>query len=238
MLNIAICDDNLSQATEIENHLLQLKEEYNIQMEIEVFSDGMELDKMVQSDVRFDIVYLDIEMKYMNGIETAKKLREVDQQALVIYISSHQSYVFEIFESRPFYFMRKPINWNDFDKWFELAYVECKEQKIYFEFTSCREQYRIKVQDILYFESSARVIKIICKDGQYEFYGKLKNIEKEIKELIFLRVHQSYLVNIRYIQGVSSNRVLLTGDFTVPVSENRRKYVKDTYSKQMWGKMK
>lgn len=239
MIRIAVCDDNLILASQIEQHLLEIKVQYNTDMHIDVLSDGTELNNMIQQGIHYDIVYLDIEMKSMNGLEAAKSLRDVDLTTILIFVSSYHGYVYEIFDTKPLYFMRKPIQWDEFDKWFKKAYVEIEKKDVYFEFTVNRVPHKALIQDILYFESNVRIIKVICKDGGYEFYGKLNDLEKEMLRLQaqFIRVHQSYLVNLSHIRGFSFNKIQLPKGKSIPVSEDRRKIAKEIYSKYMWRRM-
>lgn len=238
-IRIAVCDDNLILASQIEQHLLEIKVQYNIDMHIDVLSDGTELSNMIQQGIHYDIVYLDIEMKSMNGLEAAKSLRDVDLTTILIFVSSHHGYVYEIFDTKPLYFMRKPIQWDEFDKWFKKAYVEIEKKDVYFEFTVNRVPHKVFIQDILYFESNVRVISIVCKDKSYDFYGRMNMIEKEMtnSDIEFIRVHQSYLVNVQHIRGFSFNKVELPNGTEIPVSEERRKRAREEYSKHMWRRM-
>lgn len=88
MIRIAICDDDLIIASSVENLLLKISEETHIKIDVEVFSDGSELWKAVVAGYDFDLLYLDIEMAQLNGIDVAKRIREKNLDVIFIYISS------------------------------------------------------------------------------------------------------------------------------------------------------
>ena len=93
LINIAICDDDLVFASKIEAMLLQISKKQMIKMNIEVFSDGSELwDDIAFGKNKYELLYLDIEMVRINGIEVARKIRENDADAILIYISAYDNY--------------------------------------------------------------------------------------------------------------------------------------------------
>lgn len=107
MINIAICDDDLVFASKIEAMLLQISKKQMIKMNIEVFSDGSELwDDIAFGKNKYELLYLDIEMVRINGIEVARKIRENDADAILIYISAYDNYFIELFEVEPFRFIK------------------------------------------------------------------------------------------------------------------------------------
>ena len=114
MLNIAICDDDLIFASKIETLLLQISQNRFIEMSIDVYSDGYELWNEISSGKEYELLYLDIEMVRLNGIDVAKKIREINIDSVIIYISGYDNYFIDLFEVEPFRFIRKPVNENIF----------------------------------------------------------------------------------------------------------------------------
>lgn len=238
MLEIAVCDDEILMIRDIETLLQQLKCKYHIEMNIDVFNDGMELEKAMIEGARYDIIYMDIEMKYKNGLETAKTIRELDKVAILIYVTSYNSYVLETFEYRPFQFIVKPLNSNLFEKYFLKAYEEIVQCEFYFQYKYNKMWFKILVREIIYFESQKRTIAIICTDSIRKYYDKLGDIEKALKKTKaqFLRIHQSFLVNYKYIETLSYDKVTLTNGTTLSISEDRRKEISEQYCEIIGGK--
>lgn len=110
MLNIAICDDDIQIAGQMEMMIQNIAKRNFIDADIEVFWDGKSLADMVASGYGFDIIYLDIEMDKEDGISAAKRIRIYDKNVLIIYVTSHENHMKESFMVRPFRFLVKPVN--------------------------------------------------------------------------------------------------------------------------------
>ena len=95
MINIAICDDDIVATGKLDCMLQNIAKKYFVDLEIEVYWDGEGLIKSVESKVYYDMIFLDIEMKNENGISVARKIRKMDNNVLIIYVTSHESYMLE-----------------------------------------------------------------------------------------------------------------------------------------------
>lgn len=231
MLEIAICDDDVIFTGKTEDLLEKLGQRYKIQLDIEVFWDGQELVETIKSGKRFDIIYLDIEMKKMNGLDAANEIRMIDRESLLIYMTSYESYMPVTFDYRPFQFIVKPIQIDKFERCFLKAHKEVLQNDSYFQFKYNKINYRILTQNIMYFESRKRVVSIITQDTAMKFYGKLDDVESAMKEskLEFLRIHQSFLVNFKYIEEIAYDRIKLTNGQILYISEDKRKKIGQQY---------
>lgn len=109
MLKIAICDDDVKMTGVLDTVLEEIAKRNFVKIDTEVFLDGGELEKAVEEKMYFDIIFLDIEMGDEDGITAARKIRETDRNVLIIYVTSHESYMQESFSVRPFRFVVKPI---------------------------------------------------------------------------------------------------------------------------------
>ena len=234
MIRIAICDDDILFAGNLETMVQKEAVKQGMNVETEVFSDGIDLKKSF-NDVydKFDLIYLDIEMKRMNGIEIARQIRRFDKSVLIIYISSHDQYLKELFEVEPFRFLSKPLDIGKFSQYFEDACIRFRENEQGFQFMFNKEFKKIQIKNIVYFESRNRVVHIFLKNGEEErFYGKLNEVEKEmeIKNKNFLRIHQSYLVNYDYVYSMNfASLVVEKNDeskIELQISEDRQKKVR------------
>ena len=238
MLRIAICDDDLVFASKIEAMLLQISKKQMIKMNIEVFSDGSELwDDIAFGKNKYELLYLDIEMVRINGIEVARKIRENDADAILIYISAYDNYFIELFEVEPFRFIKKPVDDYIFEVYFNKAYERILNDETYFEYRFNKADYKIPINNISYFESSGRLINIIHMDGKDKFYGKLNYVEKQLgdSKIPFLRIHQSYLVNYRFICKISFSHVTLRDGTVLQISEDRQKKIREQYNNLLVG---
>lgn len=181
MINIAICDDNITTTGELETMLQEIARKHFIQSETEVFWDGKKLAESVERGACFDIIFLDIEMGKEDGITVARRIREWDKNILIIYVTSHESYMQESFAVRPFRFLVKPVGESKLEKCFLEAYEEVSGNDSYFRYSYQRMNHKIPIRDILYFESNRRKISIVTQKGDFELYGKLNEIEESLK---------------------------------------------------------
>ena len=211
MLKIAICDDDLKFAGNLETLVITESQEIGIRVETEVFADGKTLVEHIRAGERYSLIFLDIEMELVDGISAARLIRETDRSVLFIYISGYDSYLKELFEVEPFRFLSKPLEKELFCRYYKEACQRIGET---------------------YFESRNRVVYIVLSSGHSEyFYGKLNGVEKELADSrrYFLRIHQSFLVNYDYIKKMNFfNVTVYIGDreMELKISEDRQKEVR------------
>lgn len=233
MLRIAVCDDDIRFAARLEDMILQEALRTGLSVETEVYSDGDMLVSDIEKGNRYDLIYLDIEMKRINGIKAAQSIRAIDRAVLLIYVSGYEQYLRELFEVEPFRFLQKPLDSRKFYRYFHEAYERIGEADAFYQFTFNKNIHRVSLRNTVYFESRNRVIYIIMDNGTEEyFYGKLNDVERQLEEsrFRFLRIHQSYLVNYSYIKKMSfSDITLVTGngkETSLRISEDREKDVR------------
>lgn len=227
MIQIAICDDDMTTTSQIEEYIRQIEIEQHIQVQYRIFFDGKSFMQSVESGEVYDLIYLDVEMPLMKGLDAAKKLREMEISSLIIYISNYETYCESMIETEPFRFLRKPINDVDlFRKYFMSAYKKLENRNEYYTYSYKKIHHKININDIMYFESNNRKICIHTNGNQENntFYGQLDKVEKELesKSCTFIRIHQSYLVNSTYINTVQHDAVILENKDELPISEKRQ----------------
>lgn len=231
MIKIAICDNDITITSLIEKNIYNIAKENGYAVEIDVFFDGAQLTKIVKYGTNYDLIYLDIEMNDLNGIDAAHIMREMDCNALIIYISSHEEYMRELFEVEPFRFINKPINIELFKIYFVSACERIEKEQEYFQLKFKNNIEHVSVKEIIYFESEKRYIHIITSKRDYTFYGKMIEIEKSMKKskYTFIRIHQSYLVNYRHIIKIKLQTVYLDNGQELHISEERQREVRKRF---------
>ena len=227
MLEIAVCDDEKFVAADIEKMLIDLSILMAVPLGIDVFFDGSTLVDYIKSGKCYDIIYLDIEMAVQNGVDAAREIRMFDNNVLIIYVTSHESFAKEVFEVSAFRFITKPIEKGIFKKYFIDATKKLIVQPKYFQYKYNKISYRLPIDEIMYFQSDKRLTYIITSNGSQKCYGKLNDIEKKLNasDIFFYRTHQSFLVNPKYVSMYMYDSMELIDGTTLTVSENRRKSV-------------
>lgn len=239
MFRIAICDDDEVICTQIENIILNSKEKNSVELETEVFYSGEELLRFIEKEHSFDLIFLDIELRVMNGVEVGRKLREElkDEYIQIIYVSGNQSYSMELFENRPLQFLVKPILENDIVKYMKKAIELSWFNELFYEFRTGKDLYKIQCKDILYFESKNRKIWLYTVKETYEYYGKLSEIEEELSKNDFIRIHKSYLINYRFVRQSDYKTMELMNGISIAISQSYRKKVRDILINRKKGKV-
>lgn len=235
MIKIAICDNEYQTAVEIEQWITTISEKRFIEADTDVFSDGEELIHEIERINSYDIIFLDIEMEIMDGIKTAKKIRKIDKNVVIIYVSGYEAYAIETFEVNPFRFIVKPVKKEMFEKIYLAAVERVTLDDAFFQFKYGTSFYKESLEDIIYFESNRRIINIITVHGNFKFYGKLNEVQERVAtaKTTFLRIHQSYLVNYKYINRLSYDFVEMRNGVRLSISEEKQKMISELYFKEL-----
>ncbi len=185
-MRIAICDDDKQDAAFIEDFLLTQKLHGVV---CDVFASGEELLHYKETnDMRYDIYFLDIEMPGRNGIEIAQVIRETDSQALIIYVTSYHDYVYDVFETLPFRFLRKPLRIADLEKAWRAVDEKLTTNTQIFSFIQNRYHCQVLTGDIMYFESRGRKITLHTQKAEYHFNDRLYRVYSLLNQRLFLKL--------------------------------------------------
>lgn len=118
MIKVAICDDDNLFAHQLENIILNTCDNEGIKVDTEIYLSGFTLEKGILTGQKFDLIYLDIQMENGDGISAAKNIRKMDDNVILIFVSSYDRYMMELFRLDVFAFIKKPIDSASFSKIF------------------------------------------------------------------------------------------------------------------------
>lgn len=230
MYRIGICDDGVNICSFIKKCLLKQAKQKSIQIEIEIWNTGEDLQKFLQAGKRIDILYLDIELFEVTGIEVASYIRNQlnDRNMQIIYISGKANYAKSLFKTQPMDFLVKPLKPEQISEAFNLAIKILSRATERFEFQSGKNHYYLPYNEIVYFTSSGRIVKIITVTEEKEFYGKLKEIGNKLPQSFF-KVHHSYIVNDEYVRRYTYEMVELIDGTQLTISKAYRKQVRQRF---------
>lgn len=235
MIDIAICDDNIHICSEIENILLKYQKINYLKFNIDVFSDGKNFIKHLDLGNKYQILFLDIEIGNITGVDIGKYIRQNlnNREIKIIYVSSFEKYAMELFDLKPTNFLIKPIDENKIKEVLEDTLYDIKIQLEKFTFNFKNDMFRIKLKDIVYFETIklSKNIKLITIDNEYIFRENLNKIQENLEKNNFIKINKSVLVNFNYIKVFkpSEFKVILTTEEELPLSKNRLKEIKIQY---------
>ena len=214
MWTIAICDDNRRQCWELGVMLKIYSEERNLAVETETFHDGGTLVEKMKKGKHYDIIFLDVLLRGMNGIELGSEIRRRldNEEVHLVYVSMTTSHLELLFQNRPLGFIKKSVPREEVYRLTDYArQLEVRFQKS-FLYRKERTLYQVAYQEICYFQSVGRKIEIHTTDGVYEFYGKLSSILKEGLPGQFIQIHKSYIINRDYVARQSPKRIYMKNE--------------------------
>ena len=208
-MHIAICDDE----EQIQKQIRELVIKQMPDCVTEVFASGEEL---LESQVLYDILFLDIQMEGMDGIETAKEIRKRDKESVLIFITGIREYVFEAFDVSALHYLVKPISEKRFADVFKRAADHVKRrdqaQAKRLLIRSRKRKMTIFTKDIYYIESQRRKVGIHTVKEVIEIYATMNELEEQVGDSFF-RCHRGYIVNMAYIAEYGSDFIqLCTGE--------------------------
>ena len=232
MITCAMCDDDLPFAEQLRELVISYAKEQHIDVQAETFASAEELFSEIEQGAGFEILFLDIEMGKMNGIELGKKLRDLSYQTLLIYVSGYDQYMRQLFETEPFRFLSKPLKraelFSVLDKAFERIGRFHRE---HFTIRFGKNVINLLCRDIVYLESNKRKVIVHTVRGEYEYYQKLDDAQKEIDKISndFVRIHKAYLVNMEHVEAFQYEKLALRDGTILSISEVHRANVRSRF---------
>ena len=228
MRRIALCDSNKDVVVELQTMLAQ---QYKKGVQVITYPSGKELLRAWQRDERkkADIVLIDVKTEEENGVTAAKQIQELFGDVKVIFTASTLEHVEEIFEADPVFLLVKPIRQEKLLEAVERAITQIDAQEAA-TVTLISKSFiaRVPAENIIYVESERRVITVHSVEEDIRVNMKLSDLEEKLPEY-FVRVHQSYLVNMYQIKLFSSKGVELLDGRIVPVSRPRYAKAKEYF---------
>lgn len=236
-INIAICDDEQESLHMIQKELYNAANKLKIEIETYAYNDGKKvLDSIYNENEDFDILFLDIDMPDISGLEIARKLRQKNLDIILIFISAHEQYVFESIEYNPFRYIRKNRIEKELIQALKAAYQRLEEMQDSYIIVKTEEaEVRVKHSDIMYFETTARKVGIHLKNGEVLLVRKtIKELYKKLNDENLIKIHSGCVANVKYIGKYSNHDITLDNGEQLIVSRTRIKNVKMTLM-NYWG---
>lgn len=234
MFRIAVCDDEGHFRKQIRKILLDYMDQKGVLYDVDEFESGKDFVSLGVEIVKYKIVFLDIYMEQMNGMITAQRIREISNDIYIVFVTALIDYVSEGYKVDAIRYILK--NSADLPE----AVFECMDavtakmnyvvKRKTFQFNEGTRN--IPLERLIYIESRLHKLEFyIMEDriNKYTLYSTLNDMEKELEGNDFLRIHQSYLVNMKHIAKVSRYEVLLNNGRKLEIPKARYKYVEETY---------
>lgn len=230
MLYIALCDDEFEICSQLQQCVEEYARQYHEEVQCEVFFNGEELYEKLEQGQYYDLIFLDIELYLINGIEIADYIRNVmhNERIQIVFVSSKTHYAMQLFSLRPLDFIVKPVTYARVEQCIRSMKRFKKQHLTTFTYQTGKITKNVLLTDILYFESDSRKIMIHHTDGCDIFYEKLDMVEQQLLEQDqpFIRIHKSFLVNYIRAKSFQPEFVIMEEDLRLKISRSKQKEVR------------
>ena len=221
MYKIAIVEDEQNAANKLAEYLEKYADQYNIPISIDAFGDAM--DFIDHYRPTYDIVFMDIEMPFMNGMDAARQLRQLDQQVVLIFVTNMVQYASKGYEVDALDYIIKPLRYGDFERRMKKAVTRRDNDSQTIMVTHQSGVRRFLLREIRYIEVMGHKLLFHTESGVYNGSGTLLEVEETLKKHGFLRCKNCYLVNTKHIMAVEGLTLLLSDGSKLSISRLRKK---------------
>ena len=221
MISIAIVEDDPKYSERLKKYIAGYAEEHGEQFRVTVFSDGIQIAE--KGTDTFDIIFMDIQMEYMDGMKAAKEIRTRDSNVIIIFITNLAQYALQGYEVEALSYVLKPITYFAFSQELQRA-VKRVRSKAAAKLRIPQDGGMIVLDSsrITYVEIDNHDVVYHTVIGNHTTRDSLKNIEEKLGGLNFFRCNSCYLVNLAYVEKIEKDTVVVAGD-PLRISRPRRK---------------
>ena len=222
MIHLAICDDEKEFVKYLSELLRQYGAQTSREIKITVYYDGLEL--IERYDPTIDLIFLDIQMRRVDGLRAAKKIRKLDEKVGIIFLTTMTEYSLEGYQYQAADYIIKPLKYvrlkAEMDRFLKRLRQMDDPAILVFNDTG---RYKVRLKSLRYIETFNRNLLLHTEEENIICYRSMKEMEAELRDQGFARCHTSYLVNLYFIQGVKRLELTLATGEKLPISQPRRK---------------
>lgn len=228
-LNIALCDDDIKSIVLIEEYIRKICRDKAVSIEFYRFSDGAALlDKYPKE---LDLLFLDIEMPFVDGVEAAREIRRRDTHVIVVFMSNYEKYALHGYEVGAWRYLLKPVTWERFQKELEIPFQKClakHEDPLYIRNDS--GVFSIPIEEICYITTYKKGIEIHTVQETVRCSQSISSLTEKLLPHHFFRCHSGFLVSFDYIRHIGHDFLSLKDGTVIPVSKHRKKDLMEAFT--------
>lgn len=232
MIKIAFCDDDMGVLHQMNELLDRYRVERNEDITYAAFQSPFELLTEIEKGIRPDILFLDVVMPGQNGMDVAKEIRQYDANMKIIFLTSSPEFAVESYSVGAYFYQLKPIWEESFFRLMDSVLAECEKKKKNSLILRSKDGItRIDLQQLEYCEVLGRKLLFHLENGAVlESAGSLDDLAGQLMQHSnFFRPHRSFLVNMEYIQNISSRSIKMVNDAEIPIPHGKCSEIKNTY---------
>ena len=221
MIKIAIVEDEVLYADQLQEYLKKYEEEYRETFEISVFQDGDQIVHHYKAE--YDVILMDVEMRFMDGMSAAEEIRKMDTEVVIIFITNMPQYAVRGYEVDALDYVLKPITYFAFAQRLNRAIERIKKRtKRVISVNIKGSQIRMPIESVYCIESQGHTLIFHGVNGEVEAPGTMKEIQEKLRDEHFFRGNKGYLINLAHVDRVVEGCAVVAGEELV-LSRGRRK---------------
>lgn len=221
MIHIAIVEDEELYVEQLKSYIERFQKETGHDIKLSFFSDGDEIVERYRAD--YDIILMDIQMRFMDGMTAAEKIREMDKEVVIMFFTNMTQYAVRGYEVDALDYMVKPVEYFSFSQKLGRALERVKRKdEHYISIPVETGIQKLNIQEIYYIESFGHNLVYCTKKGQFESRGTMKDLEEILSPYGFFRSGKSYLVNMIYVEGIKDGCCQVHGEL-LQISRQKKK---------------
>lgn len=229
-MRIAVCDDSRQDRETLISLLREYEQSKGIGFEIEEYDSGEALLKNNAVLQDCGIIFMDINMEQMSGLEAAAQIKSLYPGVRIVLVTAYMNYALEGYKVKASRFLVKDDLPITITECMDALVREIEQETQIMEFPFVEGNIKLKAGDIIYIETDKHKNVFYTPEGSYSIYRKLDELEEELRDFGFVRIHQSFLINMHYIKKISSYVMTLTTGKEISVPKTRYAEVKKQYT--------
>ena len=222
-VRIAICDDQAECRQLLVSAIRESMQ--GVGMITDTYKDGLSFLKDYGKHT-YDLIFLDIEMPQLDGIALAKRLRAMNSDVPIVFLTSHIEYALEGYEVNALRYLTKPVRTEQLREVLSYVADQMAKQRILWLKTDMGEE-KVALGDVVYMEAQNQNIMVCTKTGSYSVRYNMADYETELESDGFFRIHRGYLVSLGHVKNIGKNEVTMDNRMVLPVSRTKDKALKE-----------
>mgnify|MGYP003289042498 FL=1 len=218
-MKILLCDDEQQYIDELKIHIEEFMKSRSISFEIFTFNNPQSI---VESDIVYQLAFLDIQMNELDGISLAKILKERNNKIVIFFVTSYNVYQDDAMDLRAFRFFEKPYNVDRLYSGLEKAMEYIDESYIDFYIYTNNEHKKILTNDVIYVERGNRQVTLVTTKGNYTTRETFDEWCEILQNSFFYKVHKSFIINLHYVTSYKYSEVFIQNNIRIPIASRRQ----------------
>lgn len=235
MIKIGICEDDARDREKLGQYITSFISDRGLEFTLDEFMSSEAFLEQWDGS-HYDILFLDVYMDQITGIELAKRIRSIDDKVIIIFVTSNTTHALEGYKIHAYDYLVKPLSKIDFEQTIKDVFNHLKlKGKEYFIFPTSEGNLKINLEDLYYIESNIRKTNLYLKEELYVCQYNINTLEEKLAALGFIRTHRSFIVNMGKIKLIKATEVVLENDQSVFLSKYKAKDVKAKFMQYLGG---